>query len=75
MFNERRKATTLKKGWLFLFSPEFGSILTGQVDDIVGEVELHGVEREIGVRDLFGKDHVVVAVVTGEGGGFVGAGR
>ena len=53
---------------LFLAS----SIFTGQVDDVVGEVELDGVEREIGVRDLFAKDHVSVAVVTGEGSGFVG---
>lgn len=48
------------------------SIFTGQVDDVVGEVELDGVEREIGVRDLFAKDHVSVAVVTGEGGGVIG---
>ena len=34
------------------------SIFTGKVDDVVGEVELDGVEREIGVRDLFAKDHV-----------------
>ena len=48
------------------------SILTGQVDDVVGEIELDGFKREIGVRDLFAKDHVSVAVVTGEGSGFVG---
>ena len=48
------------------------SIFTGQVDDVVGEVELCGVERKIGVRDLFAKDHVSIAVVTGERGGFVG---
>ncbi len=42
------------------------------MDDVVGEIELDGVEREIGVRDLFAKDHVSVAVVTGEGGGFIG---
>ena len=47
------------------------SILAGQVDDVVGEVELDRVEREIGVRDLFGKDHVSVAVVAGERGGSV----
>ena len=48
------------------------SIFTGQVNDVVGEVELRGVERKISVRDLFAKDHVSVAVVTGEGSGFVG---
>jgi len=42
------------------------------VDDIVGEVKLDGVEWEIGVRDLFGKDHVAVTVVTGESSGVVG---
>ena len=42
------------------------------MDDVVGEIEIDGVEREIGVRDLFAKDHVSVAVVTGEGSGFVG---
>ena len=50
----------------------FVLILTGQVDDVVGEIELDGVEREIGVRDLFAKDHISVAIVTGESSGIVG---
>ncbi len=43
------------------------------MDDVVGKVELDGVEREIGVWNLFAKNHVPVAVVTGDGGGSVGA--
>ncbi len=66
--SNEKKATTLGEPWP-LFS---WSILAGQVDDIVGEIELDGFEREIGVRDLFAKDHVAVAIVAGEGGGFVG---
>jgi hypothetical protein len=48
------------------------SIFTGQVDDVVGEIKRDSFEREIGVRDFFAKDHVLVAVVTGEAGGLVG---
>jgi len=42
------------------------------VDDIVGEIEFNVVEREVGVWDLLGEDHVSVTVVTGERGGSVG---
>jgi len=48
------------------------SILTGQVGDVVSEIEFNGFEREIRVRDLFANNHIPVAVVTGEGGGSVG---
>ncbi len=42
------------------------------MDDIIGKVHLHGAEREVCVRDLFAQDHVAVAIVASEAGGFVG---
>ncbi len=64
----KRKGHTFLRAWPVLS----WSILAGQVDDTVGEIKLDRVEWEIGVRDLFGKDHVAVAVVTGESSGVVG---
>jgi len=48
-------------------------ILARQMDDVVGEVELHFVQREIGERDILRVNHVAVAIVTEDGSAVVRA--
>jgi hypothetical protein len=51
------------------------SVLTRQQDRVVGEVKGDALRRKVGVFDLLGVDHVVVAVVASENAGMVGVHR
>ena len=48
------------------------SVLAGQMDHVVGEIQCDFIQREIGVLDLLGEHDVAVAIVAGERSGSVG---
>jgi len=47
-------------------------VLAGQVNNVVGEVELHFVKREVRERDLLRVNGVSIAVIAEHGGATVG---
>ena len=48
-------------------------VLTGQVNYVVGKVELHFVDWKIGERNLLREDNVAIAIVTEDRRAAVGA--
>ena len=51
------------------------SVLAGQVDYVVGEVQRDFIQRKISVLDLFGEDDVAVAIIARKSSGSVGTYR